>query len=53
VYKLVFGPKAFVVVSDPVVVRHILKVGGAQGTDWVALGQPALFHSRGLFNPMP
>lgn len=25
-YKLVFGPKAFVVVSDPVVVRHILKV---------------------------
>ncbi|GBF92821.1 cytochrome P450 chloroplastic [Raphidocelis subcapitata] len=25
VYKLVFGPKAFVVVSDPVVVRHILK----------------------------
>ncbi len=27
VYKLVFGPKAFIVVSDPVVVRHILKVG--------------------------
>ncbi|KXZ42239.1 hypothetical protein GPECTOR_176g220 [Gonium pectorale] len=25
VYKLVFGPKAFIVVSDPVVVRHILK----------------------------
>lgn len=25
-YKLEFGPKAFVVVSDPVVVRHILKV---------------------------
>lgn len=25
VYKLVFGPKAFVVVSDPVVVRHLLK----------------------------
>lgn len=26
VYKLAFGPKAFVVVSDPVVVRHLLKV---------------------------
>jgi hypothetical protein len=26
VYKLAFGPKAFIVVSDPVVVRHILKV---------------------------
>ena len=26
VYKLVFGPKAFIVVSDPVVVRHLLKV---------------------------
>jgi hypothetical protein len=25
VYKLVFGPKAFVVVSDPVVARHILR----------------------------
>jgi len=25
VYKLVFGPKAFVVISDPVVVRHLLK----------------------------
>lgn len=25
VYKLAFGPKAFVVVSDPVVVRHLLK----------------------------
>ncbi|GFR39889.1 hypothetical protein Agub_g393 [Astrephomene gubernaculifera] len=25
VFKLVFGPKAFIVVSDPVVVRHILK----------------------------
>nr|APW83734.1 cytochrome P450 carotenoid hydroxylase 97B [Dunaliella salina]APW83738.1 cytochrome P450 carotenoid hydroxylase 97B [Dunaliella salina] len=25
VYKLAFGPKAFIVVSDPVVVRHILK----------------------------
>lgn len=25
VYKLVFGPKAFIVVSDPVVVKHILK----------------------------
>jgi cytochrome P450 family 97 subfamily B polypeptide 3 len=25
VYKLVFGPKAFVVISDPVVVRHILR----------------------------
>jgi hypothetical protein len=31
VYKLVFGPKAFVVVSDPVVVRHILKVGRGGG----------------------
>ncbi len=26
VFKLVFGPKAFIVVSDPVVVRHLLKV---------------------------
>jgi hypothetical protein len=25
VYKLVFGPKAFIVISDPVVVRHLLK----------------------------
>jgi hypothetical protein len=25
VFKLVFGPKAFIVVSDPVVVRHILR----------------------------
>ncbi|GAX76234.1 hypothetical protein CEUSTIGMA_g3678.t1 [Chlamydomonas eustigma] len=25
VFKLVFGPKAFIVVSDPVVVRHLLK----------------------------
>lgn len=28
VYKLEFGPKAFVVVSDPTVVKHILKVLG-------------------------
>ena len=28
VFKLEFGPKAFIVVSDPVVVRHLLKVGG-------------------------
>ena len=26
VFKLAFGPKAFIVVSDPVVVRHLLKV---------------------------
>ena len=26
VYKLAFGPKAFIVVSDPVVVRYLLKV---------------------------
>lgn len=26
VWKLEFGPKAFLVVSDPVVVRHLLKV---------------------------
>jgi hypothetical protein len=26
VYKLEFGPKAFIVVSDPVVVRYLLKV---------------------------
>ena len=26
VYKLAFGPKAFIVVSDPVVVRHLLRV---------------------------
>jgi hypothetical protein len=25
VFKLEFGPKAFIVVSDPVVVRHLLK----------------------------
>ena len=24
-YKLAFGPKAFVVVSDPIVARHILR----------------------------
>jgi hypothetical protein len=29
VYKLEFGPKAFIVVSDPVVVRYLLKVGGS------------------------
>ena len=28
VYKLAFGPKAFIVVSDPVVVRHLLKASG-------------------------
>ena len=26
VFKLVFGPKAFIVISDPVVVRYLLKV---------------------------
>lgn len=31
VYKLAFGPKAFIVVSDPVVVRHLLKVCAAHG----------------------
>lgn len=31
VFKLEFGPKAFIVVSDPVVVRHLLKVGGRAG----------------------
>lgn len=31
VYKLEFGPKAFIVVSDPVVVRYLLKVRGSQG----------------------
>lgn len=31
VYKLAFGPKAFIVLSDPVVVRHILKVCCAAG----------------------
>jgi hypothetical protein len=25
VYKLAFGPKSFVVVSDPIVARHILR----------------------------
>ena len=29
VFKLEFGPKAFIVVSDPVVVRHLLKVCNA------------------------
>ncbi|KAL3502381.1 hypothetical protein ACH5RR_036830 [Cinchona calisaya] len=28
VYKLAFGPKAFVVVSDPIVARHILRENG-------------------------
>ncbi len=28
VFKLEFGPKAFIVISDPVVARHLLKVGG-------------------------
>ena len=27
-FKLAFGPKAFIVISDPVVVRHLLKVNG-------------------------
>ena len=27
VYKLAFGPKAFIVISDPIVVRHLLKAG--------------------------
>jgi hypothetical protein len=31
VFKLEFGPKAFIVVSDPVVVRHILKVRKGRG----------------------
>ena len=31
VYKLAFGPKAFIVVSDPVVVRHLLKVSMSYG----------------------
>ena len=31
VFKLVFGPKAFVVVSDPVVARHLLKVRWGNG----------------------
>lgn len=30
VYKLEFGPKAFIVVSDPVVVRYLLKVRGQE-----------------------
>ena len=25
VYKLAFGPKAFVVISDPIVARHVLR----------------------------
>ena len=25
VFKLAFGPKAFIVISDPVVVKHLLK----------------------------
>ena len=29
VFKLEFGPKAFIVVSDPVVARHLLKVGAS------------------------
>ena len=33
VFKLAFGPKAFIVVSDPVVVRHLLKVRGGPGVD--------------------
>ena len=32
VYKLAFGPKAFIVVSDPLVVRHLLK-DNAMGYD--------------------
>lgn len=25
VYKLAFGPKAFVVISDPIIARHVLR----------------------------
>eukprot|EP00878_Enallax_costatus_P039467 GHUV01045214.1.p1 GENE.GHUV01045214.1~~GHUV01045214.1.p1 ORF type:complete len:179 (-),score=22.86 GHUV01045214.1:45-581(-) len=40
VFKLEFGPKAFIVVSDPVVVRHLLKVmtAAAVGTSSLASG---------------
>jgi hypothetical protein len=37
VYKLEFGPKAFIVVSDPVVVRYLLKVSidvGFRNKNW-------------------
>lgn len=34
VFKLEFGPKAFIVVSDPVVVRHLLKVRQRRRDAW-------------------
>ena len=45
VYKLAFGPKAFIVVSDPVVVRHLLKVrrkNHASAYDQQSLGNGCL-----------
>ena len=33
VFKLEFGPKAFIVVSDPVVVRYLLKVTNGPTAD--------------------
>lgn len=43
VYKLAFGPKAFVVVSDPIVARHILREN-TFSYDKVCLGLHGSFH---------
>lgn len=58
VYKLAFGPKAFIVVSDPVVVRHLLKVislhcaVGCQALDCAPAPFPSLaLHNSGSIVP--
>ena len=43
VYKLAFGPKAFIVVSDPVVVRHLLRVR-TQGIQYLGADQTVMNH---------
>lgn len=44
VYKLAFGPKAFVVVSDPIVARHILREN-AFGYDKVIVRISSILHT--------
>ena len=47
VYKLAFGPKAFIVLSDPVVVRHILKVRERTSLPLHCLSMQAAAHTFG------
>ena len=48
VFKLAFGPKAFIVVSDPVVVRHLLKVRWDLTGAFTALDTYLCLHVSGL-----